>query len=195
MTDPSSDDDTAAAASTLAKMKTDNQKQAGKKQKKEVMDALCARLQEKKQKARTSLYMDPKERVKSEAPATLSIPCVAAIRVCNRLGIEVPDSLRYNPAAALPDPCLAPAPLIAPVEDDSLLMVWPEEGEPDPEEAIDNKRQRFKFFDDVEEVKPKPGERDTLGWYCHKKKKEQKKNKAKGKVVMTGTINIKKEYD
>ena len=216
MTPPVDDDSLAAAATTLTKMKAegDEQKQEAreqeqetrkrkeaKKRKKRKVDALCATLRAKKERRSTSLYLDPKEKIKAEAASTLSVPCMAAINRCIKEGVLIPDSLKQNPAVAMPDPRLNPRPKIAPVEDDSLLMEWPEEGAPDPEKRIDKKLQKCKCFDKVVEVDPKPGERATLGWYCvpqssiRKKPKDKKKRKEEGEIVMTGTINIKKNYD
>jgi len=90
-----------------------------------------------------------------------------------------------------------PGPMVAPVEDESLLMQWPEEDDKDPERALDNAYNPF--FDDVEVVAPQPGERKQLGWYCFTTRVNElpassirKKTGNKKRVVMTGKINIKK---
>ncbi len=111
----------------------------------------------------------------------------------------MPEFSKSNPRAAAPDPLLVPQPLVAPAEDDNLLMVWPDDNKPDPEKANDT--TDLWFFDDVEVVKPQPGEEKQLGWYCASRQKQarrlpnsaiRKKPKNKSCVMK---INVKQPHD
>jgi len=96
----------------------------------------------------------------------------------------------------MPDPRLMPGLMVAPVEDDTLLMEWPGDDDKDPERALDN--TAFPFFDDVQVAPFQTGDRKKqLGWQCFISKLPAssigKKLKNKKRVVMMGKINIKKE--
>jgi len=96
----------------------------------------------------------------------------------------------------MPDPRLMPGLMVAPVEDDTLLMEWPGDDDKDPKRALDN--TDFPFFDDVEVAPFRPGDRKKqLGRCCFATKLPassiRKKPKNKKRVVMAGKINIKKE--
>jgi len=191
-----------AAAAILTNMKGDDEaerKQERKKKRKEVIDALVVKRKARKDEARKQFFSNPKERVLFEGPISLIKPCEAAIRRCIIEGVEVPAFLKSNPRAAMPDPVLLPRPLVAPAEDDNLLMVWPDDNQADPERANDT--TDLWFFDDVEVVDPKPGERKQLGWYCASKQKKARRlpnsairKKPKNKPVVM-KINIKQPHD
>ena len=193
MTDPAA----AAAAGILTNMRGDNDddKQAKKTKRKEAMDTLCAKRKARKAEERKRFFSSPMERLELEAPTSLSKPCQAAIEHCKRAKVALPPSLISNPNAQMPDPLSMPGPMVAPVEDDTLLMEWPGDDDKDPERALDN--TDFPFFDDVEVDPFRPGDRKKqLGWYCFARKLPassiRKKPKNKKRVVMTGKINIKK---
>jgi len=147
-----------ASAAISTNMKGDDKderKQERKKKRKEAIDALVVKRKARKDEARQRFFSNPRERVKFEGPISLLKPCKAAIRRCITEGIEVPGFLKSNPRAAVPDPVLLPQPLVAPTEDDNLLMVWPDDNQADPERANDT--TDLWFFDEVEVIEPKPG--------------------------------------
>lgn len=194
----------AAAAAISTNMKNDDkdkQKQAKKKKRKELMDTLVAKKKVRTEEARKQFFSSPKERIQWEGPTSLSKPCKAAIVHCIKEGVEVPDCLKSNPRAQMPDPRSLPPPMVAPMEDDSLLIKWPADNEHDPERATDT--TDFWFFDNVKVMKPTPGEENQLGWYCASRQEHptrlpdsanKKKSKPKKKTVVMA-INIKKPHD
>jgi len=177
----------------------DKRKQERKKKRKVVIDALVDKRKAQKDKARKRFFSNPREWVEFEGPISLLKPCEAAIRRCIIEGVEVPAFLKSNPQAAMPDPILLPQPLVAPAEDDNLLMVWPDDNKADPERANDT--TDLWFFDNVKVIKPKPGEEKQLGRCCASKQKLTRRlpdsairKKPKNKSVVM-TINIKQPHD
>jgi len=183
-----------------ARKEEDERKQERKKKREQAMNASVGKIKAKKAEERRQFFASPEERVQLEGPLALLKPCEAAIRRCIKEGVEVPEFLKRNPLAEMPDPLLSARPLVAPVEDDSLLMVWPDDSKPDPERANDT--TDVWFFDNVKVIKPQPGEEQQLGWYCASRQKQARRlpdaairNKKPKKRAVVMTINIKQPHD